>query len=175
MSLEVLRDYKNLEKWVNDFVKINDRQPTSHDFQAYFGVRNPPLSFKHLFDISERRDAVLEKIVKNYIVKNFSQEKIVFNSRPIRKEDNSILEIDIFLTELKIGFEVNEFLSHSKLSDSEVDRFGSLKKGPSYHELKRSLALEQLGVKIIDVWEDDIRSGAFKTIVSREIASSLTV
>lgn len=89
-------------------------------------------------------------------------------ARVIRDNKNKKLEIDLLLEELKLGFEVQDFSTHSRTSDVESSPYKNLKlvkKGPEYHDRKRSLALELLGVKVIDLWEDEILDGSFKNKV----------
>lgn len=77
-------------------------------------------------------------------------------------------EIDILLPELKIGFEIQDFATHSRDSDSEVMAYKGLsgfKAGPSKHALKKDLAMAQHGIAIVELWEDEIISGAFRDVV----------
>lgn len=87
--------------------------------------------------------------------------EIVQNSKPLRFEGKRF-EIDVLIPELHIAFEIQDLATHSRNSDTEISKLAYLgdrfKKGPTYHELKRKLAKEQLNVQLIDVWEDEIRS-----------------
>lgn len=94
------------------------------------------------------------------------------NSKPIRTINSegktSKLEIDFLLVDFELGIEVQDFGSHSKDSDTEslgnvkYRGAGSYKKGPTYHEMKRRLAFDQLGVTIIDVWQDELFTDQWK-------------
>jgi uncharacterized Zn-finger protein len=102
---------------------------------------------------------------------------ILVGTYPLNQEVTSTnerkkkLQLDIYLPELKIAFEVQDFATHSRLSNYEFlegvwkERGGKsglcYKKGPLYHETKRQLAWEQLGVKLYDVWEDEILDKSF--------------
>lgn len=119
------------------------------------------------------RSSRLENIVIDFIFKTNLNFKI--NSYPIRLKEpnkNKRLQIDILLPELKLGFEIQDFATHSKVSDDEISdfmRLRQLKKGPAYHENKRRLAREQLGVALIDIWQDEIESGDFEEIILKAI------
>ncbi|MCC2334123.1 hypothetical protein [Cellulomonas wangsupingiae] len=41
------------------------------------------------------------------------------------------------------------------------------------HEKKRLLAMHQLGVRVVDIWQDDIESGAYRGIVDREVEAAM--
>jgi len=115
--------------------------------------------------ISKHESRVLE------FVKTFYTGEILRNKMPLR-EGSSRFQIDILLPELKLGFEVQDFATHSKTSEDEVSRFKGvtgLKKGPNYHENKRRLAKEQLDVTLIDLWQDEIESGDFEEVILEAI------
>ena len=42
-------------------------------------------------------------------------------------------------------------------------------KGPEYHETKRRMAKEQLGISLFDLWEDEIITDAFESKVQNII------
>lgn len=106
----------------------------------------------------------LEEVVYAFVTKHYDGI-IMRHQRPIRDGD-SVMELDIWLPELNLALEVHDFTTHSRTSDTELSGYrehattGSpYKKGPTYHERKRRLAREQLGVTVIDVWEDTVRMG----------------
>jgi hypothetical protein len=78
----------------------------------------------------------LEKNVLEFIKDSFNGE-IVENHRELKRE------IDIYLPELKLGFEFNGLYWHSELY-----------KEPSYHLDKKNRFLES-NVNLIHIWEDD--------------------
>jgi len=122
------------------------------------------------------RKSALEEILVSYLIANFPEIVIIQRSRAIKKtrSGKSRYEIDVYLPELRLGFEVQDFATHSKGSDQEKGhpwRRNGLKNGPKLHELKRRLAKEQLHVDIVDIWEDELRSGEFKRLVSEQINS----
>ncbi len=115
----------------------------------------------------------LEGIVYNYL-KSVTSEEILRNTYPIR-DATQRYQIDLYLPKLRLGFEVQDSTTHSQDSDQEPfakswvvltkGLCGNFKKGPSYHESKRDLAKTQLGVRLIDLWEDEIRDGSFRSSI----------
>lgn len=98
-----------------------------------------------------------------------------WNTRPLKISSNGkrSLQIDFLLTDELIGFEVQDFATHSKTEDDSTTPayWGKAKKkGPEYHENKRRLAKDQLGVRLIDLWEDEVRNGDYKNIILEAIA-----
>lgn len=78
-------------------------------------------------------ESALENDYKKYI------EMLGFKTEKIRLADNK--EIDIFIPELKIGFEINGEYWHSLYS-------------PSYHKNKTEQALSE-GIDLYHIWEND--------------------
>lgn len=76
-----------------------------------------------------------------------------------------MLELDFWLPELSLAIEVQDFTTHSRTTENELAEYsfskekGIFKSGPSYHKRKRALAKEQLGLELIELWEDEIRLG----------------
>ncbi len=87
--------------------------------------------------------------------------EILRNKKPLTDSSGRKLELDFWLPKLHVAFEVQDFATHSKASDTEkparvwAER-STFKKGPTYHELKRRLAKDQLDVALFDIWEDEI-------------------
>jgi hypothetical protein len=80
------------------------------------------------------------------------------------------------LPQLGIAFEVQDFSTHSVNSDTEeihhfFQRHHPFKKGPVYHESKRGVALQEHGIVVYDLWEDDVLDGSFEVIVDRALGS----
>lgn len=120
-------------------------------------------------------EATIEEFLEDF------NEKFVRNSKPLRRpgfvglSHKGSLELDFYSEELKLAFEIQDFATHSRESDTEEGyfRFGPLiKKGPTYHELKRTLAREQLDTELIDIWQDQIFDGSYKEIISYAIRRS---
>lgn len=124
----------------------------------------------------------LEGIVYNYL-KSATSEEILRNTYPIR-DSTQRYQIDFYLPKLRLGFEVQDSTTHSKNSDKEPfaqswvvltkGLCGNFKKGPSYHESKRDLAKNQLGVRLIDLWEDEIRDGSFRSLIDGALKDEQT-
>lgn len=119
-----------------------------------------------------RRNSVLETKVFDYLCELADNTSLIERRiRPLKSESGK-LEIDIFIPSLKIGFEVQDFTTHSKDNDFERGHPWSesgFKHGPSYHENKRMLAKSQLDVIIYDLWEDEIRDDSFKASVNEKV------
>lgn len=122
------------------------------------------------------RSSRLERTVKEFL--DLLKLKIVINSYPISYIETGVtkkrrLQIDILIPELNLGFEIQDFATHSKKFDFEKAKFRGgeiIKKGPIYHENKRKLAKEQLDITLIDLWEDDIESGKYKEIILEKMS-----
>lgn len=106
----------------------------------------------------------LEKAVLSLLSKSYDGE-ILRRKKPIVTPEGGRLEIDFWLPELNVAIEVQDFATHSRTKDDEhskyrVSKLGqTFKKGPLYHSNKRALALKQLNLNIIEIWEDTILAG----------------
>lgn len=165
MSQEVLTDYKNINVWAETFYTTYARKPTLADIEIHFGVKRlPARADKKLFHAG--RSSYLETLVEYYLIEQYPQVSF----RKIRQKfDIGYREIDIFLEDLNIGFEVQDFASHSRVSDDEPSQYGTMKNGPTYHAEKIALYAER-GITVIELWEDDIRGYAFQTIVDNALS-----
>lgn len=108
-----------------------------------------------------------ESLVVEFI-SSFYDGLILRNKMPLKDIGGNRLQLDIYLPEVGLAFEIQDFATHSKSSENEVLNYRGLsgfKKGPVYHENKRYLSLSQLGVILVDLWEDEISSGSFCGIV----------
>jgi len=86
----------------------------------------------------ESNSSGMEKLLHEFISDHYTGE-IIRNSKKIIYP----LEIDIYLPDLKIGFEFNGLYWHS---DKQKDK--------DYHYRKFKLS-EENGIKLISIWEDD--------------------
>lgn len=110
----------------------------------------------------------LEGLVIDYL-RVCGVTNIIRNSKPLHNNGRKF-EIDILISDRALGFEVQDFWTHSREQDNETFMmFGSLatKKGPQYHEQKRTLAAEQLGINLVDLWQDNILDGSYKNEINR--------
>ena len=115
-----------------------------------------------------------EKIVVDYVSCIYEGE-ILERKRILKTNVNRLLELDVWLPEVKIAFEVQDFATHSRVSDGEETSYknlGLLKSGPTKHELKRRLAKEQLNATLIDLWEDEILSGEYQKIIKNALQTA---
>lgn len=176
---ELIAEYKNPNNWAIRFKKSNGRKPSMNDFRAYFGIESFPKTSVDLSLFRKTRDSRFEIIVENFLKELLLDMEIKRNVRCIYLEDSIFpKEIDLMIHDLKLGFEVQDLATHSKNSDNEPTRFqldsntNLLKRGPSNHEAKRIAALEQLGVTLVDIWEDTIKDGSFKEIIRAAVSTA---
>jgi hypothetical protein len=96
-----------------------------------------------------------EKVILNYI-KSVYDGTIIENYRINNKE------IDIYLPNLKLGFEYNGLYWHSELNKEE-----------KYH-FDKSINFNKLGINLIQIWEDDwkYKSDIIKSMISNRINKS---
>lgn len=113
-----------------------------------------------------------------YLEDNYPKLPLRSRERILKFEGESALkEIDIFIPSLNIGFEIQDFATHSPTSDQEPVLHGlwkgksPLKKGPTYHERKRVAAAAQ-GIKLVDIWEDQLLDGSFTMLVDQVMIES---
>ena len=104
---------------------------------------NPDLNFS-----SESEQEIL-----NFIKSIYNKE--IFE----RYKYNSKKEIDIYIPDLKIGFEFNGMIWHSELY-----------KDKDYH-LNKTLECEELGIQLIHIWEDDwlYKQDIIKSMISNKL------
>lgn len=166
LNRALIKEYKDPDQWAKNFRKAHKRKPARADWSIYFGVDDIPSKANKKFFL-KTKSSNWEQIVVNYIEENFSQIKIIRLYKFKFKETHR--EIDIFLPEYNIGFEVQDFSTHSKDSNIEKGPFG-FKNGPIYHKEKRDGALK-LGITIIEIWEDSIVDGSFQKIVDESLVN----
>lgn len=139
--------------------------------ESYSSIKN---KINRLYDCKQcsySRSSLENKVLKE--LKSFYSGAIICNSKPITTQFNKKLELDILLPDLGIAFEVQDFWTHSKTRNDEYFNISGkkiLKKGPDYHDNKNQLAQAQLGIKVYEIWEDEIKDSTFvlsiKNIVS---------
>jgi hypothetical protein len=119
------------------------------------------------------RGSGLESAVLFHL-KLLTQENILTHRRPLQGRGKSRLELDLWLPTLKLAFEVQDFATHHPSSDTQISTLNwlpgvDLKHGPTYHKMKRELAHQQLGVRLVDLWEDQIRGDALPELLAHEL------
>lgn len=102
----------------------------------------------------------------------------VQNSRPIKLNSNGKknLQLDFILPEYMIAFEVQDFATHSKESDCELQDSwfgGGYKQGPTKHAFRKKLAFDQLNLTLFEIWQDEIENGEFKNKINKILEDSL--
>ena len=92
--------------------------------------------------------------------------------------------IYIFFPYFNVGFEINDFTTHDRYSDSveytteygylcHVDDYGGHKKGPAYSKEKIS-KLKELGIEVHEIWEDEVRNGDFVEIINKVLKTNFS-
>lgn len=174
MTPEKARAIHNLESWAAAFKKKHRRRPQREDFRREFDVNVANKFLSPHIKLKTKKGYWLEHYVLSFLSEEYPELRVLERDRSIiNGSPRNRLEMDVYLPDLKLAFEVQDFTSHSKISDIEDSRWKIPKRGPVYHELKRSLAKEQLDVELIDLWEDEILDGSYKEIVKAAIAKSL--
>lgn len=166
-----VREYKDIDDWALRFKVANKRKPTSVDVRIYFGIGIPVRANRSLFRLDGKDRSNFELHVLRTIQETWPHLVVVRNKRPLRSESGGRLEIDLWIPEISTGFEVQDFATHSRDSDTEPSRvpWTEFKHGPSYHQRKQD-ASERAGIKIIEIWEDEILSGQTQSILEYAIA-----
>lgn len=172
-----IKEYKNIEQWSKDFYSHYRRKPDRVDFYIYFGI-NPPRAYKKY--LKKSKGSILELVVCNYIDSLEVDYKYVRNNRMIVVPGSKgKWEIDIYFPNLKMGFEIQDFSTHSKDKDDEEANLPRkngfkpfLKKGPTYHKKKRDAAWN-MGIKVVEIWEDEIKNNSYKVIVREALNEAL--
>lgn len=183
-------DGELMNQWAIDFKTKNKRRPTRGDVIEYFGYPLERKSIRasrgiksELFDLW---DSYLELKTVDILKKNgfeeiISEDQCTSEKQFIRNKfwhtkksfkNDSTKQIDIYFPKQKIGFEIEDFATHSKDSDTEPYLINGLqrndmayKKGPSYFEEKRSF-FKSIGIDVYEIWEDEIRNNDFSCLSS---------
>jgi len=167
-----LKLFKNQKQWALDFERENTRKPTKNDFQKYFNLPKSTIPHKDALPyMSNNRGSRLEEIVYDYVSMIYGGS-VLRNQKIIPKDTRGNLEIDIFIPALKIGFEIQDFKTHSKEDDQEIGSFGKFKNGPQYHQNKKGLA-RNINIDLFEIWEDEIINATFKEKVASIINKNL--
>lgn len=113
----------------------------------------------------------LESVVADYLMEIDPNILVVPQARVIRRTKKTRYEIDLYLPEMLLGFEVQDFATHSRTESTDRNPWNKKMKGPTYHAMKNKLALEQLGVEIVELWQDEIEDGSFREKVDHVLQS----
>lgn len=169
-SVKLRNEYINIDKWAQDFKLNHHKRPNVVDVGSYFGIYLiPGYANKKLFRPIPKNDSRLELIVIHYLTTKY-KFKIQRRKRILIEDVNNKFknkEIDIYLPDLNIGFEIQDFATHTRSNDFEkilvpqyITKDNIYKKNYDYHEHKRLLAKKQ-NIELFDIWEDEILSNKF--------------
>lgn len=175
---ERIPEFKNIDQWARDFAKANGRKPSRLDIRIYFKIATTSRIDPQLLNRSSSRSP-LETYVFQELRKILGPDEPILQERqPLRDSNGNRYELDIWIPRLNLAFEVQDLATHSRTSDEELveNKFGKwipLKKGPANHELKRKLAAA-IGVKLVDIWEDEILAGNAPALLVASIEQAST-
>lgn len=175
----LLHEYKNPNQWAMAFKKHRKRKPTRGDFQAYFNVQNLPKAFD-LRILRKTKSSRWESHVVQYIETEYPQYRIQRNKKLLKfPNDKHLKEIDVYLPEISIGFEVQDFATHSRTNDNEQcenhwRKKRQYKSGPTYHRSKKQAA-QKISIQIYEIWEDEIINSTYKDKITQIISQQKQV
>lgn len=138
---------KNITTYLKFFCKKCNNNFEILTYQFYYRVTNNISICTNCFPISES-SSIKQIDIYNFIKENYNGE-IILNT----KDYINPYEIDIYLPELKLGFEFNGLYWHSEKFKKE-----------EYHLIKKQLA-EENNINLFTIWEDD-------WVIKKEICKS---
>ena len=129
---------------------------TLSDISNYFNVMNYTVKFKaeslDLLDYFYIQDSNLEVMFSNFLSSNNIQFERHNRSKIINEQTNYPYELDFYLPDYNIAFEINDINSHNSLDNSYVKR-----KDSTYHQEKSILSLSK-DIRLIHIWEWELRN-----------------
>ena len=156
-------EFIGFEKDISTNLKFNCKKcNTNFDiltYQFYSRINNSTSICTNCFPISEN-SSITQIELYNFIKENYSGEIIQNQKNTIKP-----YEIDIYLPELRIGFEFNGVFWHStKFKDN------------NYHLKKYNSSIEN-GVKLYTKWEDDwnLKRDICKSFVLNKVSKSIKI
>lgn len=144
-------------EWAINFQLENGYAPSPTDLQRYFNKRTAiriPYEAKQYYDLKDsqlelRFQWALESCGYK-INKDFYRRKRFLAGEGIKRA----LELDFFFPREMVAFEIQDFATHSRDSDSELGFFGKTKAGPAYHSRKQDAAAHYR-IRLFEFWEDE--------------------
>ncbi len=173
----LISQYKNPNQWALEFKKEHKRKPSFNDWTAFFDT-SVPAGVDEKFFLKKNRLSGWETKVLQYIERNFPGLSIENRVRILDTGSRFKKEIDLYIPELRLGFEVQDFLTHSRDREDEPIEILhwvknlKFKHGPKYHSEKH-VAARKLGISLHEVWQDEIEDGSFKGNVSKIIGEAI--
>ena len=169
-----ITEYREIDRWAVQFLLGNGQKPSPVDVQSYFGVGIPSRANFSLFKIDRRGRSGFESHVLRLLTEKWPNLTVLSNKRPPRSTSGKVLEIDLWIPDLRIGFEIQDLATHSRDSDTELSPmpWSELKKGPSYHLAKKEAA-DRAGIELFEIWEDDILTGGAQAALESAIVAAL--
>lgn len=149
--IKYLSDFSLINKWKQDFILKESREPTIYDFCEDSGYDTTTIykAFqKNNWNVSNfffTKISNIELQIKDFLEKN--EIAYILHDRKTIKP----LELDFFIPSFSVALELNGSASHSS-SDSFMS---SEPKDKLYHQQK-SLLCEQQGIRLIHIFEWDL-------------------
>lgn len=178
-------DGELMNQWAKDFRAKHCRKPSRGDVKDFFGydlhrksIRESRKIDSSLFnlwdsylelktvDILKRNGFTLQSDIELCDNENDFVRNKVFTMQFDGKECSK--QLDIYFPLRKLGFEVQDFETHSHRDDEPYEHNRKdyvFKKGPSY-SAEKSKFFKELGITVVEVWEDDIRAKHFDEMFS---------
>lgn len=180
-------DGELMNQWARDFAAKRGRKPTRGDVKEFFGydlhrksVRASRGIDSKLFNLwdSYLELKTVDELKRNGFSEIISESECKTSKQFIRnkiwhgkdKDGNECAkQIDIYFPKVKIGFEIQDFATHSRRDDEPYVVNGlkrddyAFKKGPAYSSEKVKF-FEQFGIDLHEIWEDQIRANDFSAL-----------
>lgn len=137
-----------------------------NNHSSYSSIKNKLRNIEKCKECSHLR-SYFEVQVRDYLKSSYPEINFLENTKPI-ENNGSKLELDFYIPELSIAFEIQDNSTHDRyFENTEYLFYGKriIKKGPIYHENKRQLAKKQLNCDLFDIWEEDFKSSDFQKII----------
>lgn len=188
-------DGELMNQWAIDFANKNGRKPTRGDVKDFFGYDLHRKSTRKSRNIDSKLfnlwDSYLELKTVDELVKNgfeekssigeCSSDKHFIRNKMWHGEENGkecVRQLDIYFPVRKIGFEVQDFATHSRVDDEPYSINGMrrsdyvFKKGPTYSANKINF-FKSLDISVYEIWEDEIRNNDY-SILSANLSYEAT-
>lgn len=164
---KLIPQYKDIDAWAIAFKDAHGVKPTRHEFKEHFGVALPRTRYNPaLFNL--KKSSGWETKVQRYL-KQCHPHLVIRPHHRQRLGNGRIMEIDLYIPSMRLGFEVQDEKTHSREREDEPSPFGGYKHGPSYHGEKVA-GYAALGITVVEIWQGNIEDGSYKNIVDLSLA-----
>lgn len=148
-------------EWARKFLSEKGRKPHPRDFMEHFNLMSLPVIEARDKCHFSLRDSALE-LHFMAALENLGLtmgDDFIRRARFLRHPvTGNPLELDFYLPELNIAFEIQDFGTHDRREEDVIGPWGNVKKGPDYHAMKIQVAKEA-GIILHEIWEDELEDG----------------